>query len=218
MSDRLLMIFVKNLIPGMVKTRLAEDIGIDKALDVYMELVHHTHKITKKLEVDKAVYYSEYVEIEDIWDNGDYELNAQKGFTLGEKMSTAFDEAFDSYQKVVIIGSDCYELSSKLIKKAFEMLEENDVVVGPAKDGGYYLLGMKEYLPQLFEGKDYSHKNVFSELMESAEELELSVYQLPTLSDVDTFEDLKATDIDWENLGEDAASDFDADASEEEFH
>ena len=81
MTDSLLMIFVKNLIPGMVKTRLAEDIGIDTALDVYMELVHHTHKITKKIEVDKAVYYSEYVEIEDVWDNGDFHLTSQKGFS-----------------------------------------------------------------------------------------------------------------------------------------
>ena len=207
MSDSLLMIFVKNLIPGMVKTRLAKDIGIDKALDVYQELVHRTHKITKKIDVDKAVYYSEYVEIEDIWDNGDYELTSQKGFTLGEKMSNAFDEAFDSYNKVLIIGSDCYDLNSKTIKTAFEMLEENDLVVGPAKDGGYYLLAMKEYLPQLFQDKEYSTDSVLKELLAEAEALELSVYQLPTLSDIDTLDDLKETDIDWENLGEDAQVD-----------
>ena len=206
------MIFVKNLIPGMVKTRLAEDIGIDKALDVYQELVHRTHKITKKLEIDKAVYYSEYVEIEDIWDNGDYKLTSQKGFTLGEKMSNAFDEAFDSYNKVIIIGSDCYDLSSKTIKLAYEMLEENDLVVGPAKDGGYYLLGMKEYLPQLFQDKEYSTDTVLKELLAEAEELQLSVYQLPTLNDVDTLDDLKATDIDWENLGEDAEMDDEGEA------
>ncbi|WP_436517597.1 TIGR04282 family arsenosugar biosynthesis glycosyltransferase [Ekhidna sp. To15] len=204
MSDSLLMIFVKNLIPGMVKTRLAEDIGIDKALDVYKELVHHTHKITKKLEVDKAVYYSEYVEIEDIWDNGDYKLTSQKGFTLGEKMSNAFDEAFDSYNKVVIIGSDCYDLNSKTIKLAYEMLEENDLVVGPAKDGGYYLLGMKEFLPQLFQDKEYSTDSVLKELLAEAEELQLSTHQLPTLNDIDTLDDLKETDMDWENIGEDA--------------
>ncbi len=204
MSDSLLMIFVKNLIPGMVKTRLAEDIGIDKALDVYQELVQRTHKITKKIEVDKAVYYSEYVEIEDIWDNGDYKLSSQKGFTLGEKMSNAFDEAFDSYNKVVIIGSDCYDLNSKIIKSAFEMLEENDLVVGPAKDGGYYLLGMKEFLPQLFEDKVYSTDSVLKELLAEAEELQLSVHQLPTLNDIDTLKDLKETDIDWETLGEEA--------------
>ncbi|WP_425393146.1 TIGR04282 family arsenosugar biosynthesis glycosyltransferase [Ekhidna sp.] len=203
------MIFVKNLIPGMVKTRLAEDIGIDKALDVYQELVHHTHKITKKLEVDKSVFYSEYVEIEDIWDNGDFKLTSQKGFTLGEKMSNAFDEGFDSYNKVIIIGSDCYDLSSKHIKLAFEMLEENDVVVGPAKDGGYYLLGMSEYFPQLFQDKEYSTDKVLKELLEEAEELELSVYKLPVLNDIDTLEDLKETNIDWTKLGADAEVDSD---------
>ena len=211
MSDSLLMIFVKNLIPGMVKTRLAKDIGIDTALDVYQELVHHTHKITKKIEVDKSVYYSEYVEIEDIWDNGDYKLTSQKGMTLGEKMSNAFDEAFDSYKKVVIIGSDCYDLNSKLIKTAFEMLEENDLVVGPAKDGGYYLLGMREYFPQLFQDKEYSTDKVLSDLLEEAEELELSVNKLPVLSDIDTLEDLKETDIDWQNLGEETQADFNED-------
>ncbi len=211
MSDSLLMIFVKNLIPGMVKTRLAEDIGIDTALDVYQELVHHTHKITKKIEVDKSVYYSEYVEIEDIWDNGDYKLTSQKGMTLGEKMSNAFDEAFDSYKKVVIIGSDCYDLNSKLIKTAFEMLEENDLVVGPAKDGGYYLLGMREYFPQLFQDKEYSTNKVLSDLLEEAEELELSVNKLPVLSDIDTLEDLKETDIDWQSLGEETQADFNED-------
>ena len=105
---------------------------------------------------------------------------------------------------MIIIGSDCYDLSSKVINTAFELLEENDVVVGPAKDGGYYLLGMNEFFPQLFQDKEYSTDTVLKELLEEAEELELSVYQLPTLSDIDTFEDLKETDIDWENLGEDA--------------
>jgi len=203
MSDSLLMIFVKNLIPGMVKTRLAEDIGIDKALDVYNELVHHTAKITKKIDVDKAVYYSEYVEIEDVWDDELYKLQVQKGFTLGEKMKNAFDEAFDSYNHVIIIGSDCYDLSKKMIETAFAMLEDNDLVVGPATDGGYYLLGMKEYTPQLFEGKEYSTDKVLEELVQEAEELSLNVYQLPALNDVDTLADLKETDIDWENLGDD---------------
>ena len=213
MTDRLLMIFVKNLIPGMVKTRLAEDIGIFKALEVYQELVYHTHKITRKLEVDKSVHYSEYVEVEDIWSDEHFSHKLQKGNTLGEKMSNAFDEGFDSYKKVVIIGSDCYDLNSKIIKTAFEMLEEHEVVVGPAKDGGYYLLGMNEYFPQLFEGKEYSTESVYSELMTEAEELQLSVYKLPELNDIDTLDDLKATDIDWEKLGEE-----DEDGEEEELY
>lgn len=205
-----LMIFVKNLIPGMVKTRLAEDIGIDKALDVYMELVNHTNKITKKLEMNKAVYYSLYVEVEDVWDTGGFELASQKGNTLGEKMSIAFDEAFDSNDKVVLIGSDCYELTSKIIQSAFVMLEDHDVVVGPAKDGGFYLLGMKEYFPQLFQDKEYSNDHVLKDLLATAEELDLSVYQLPTLSDIDVIADLKASEMDWENLGNEDPSEEDS--------
>ncbi|MFK7954062.1 MAG: TIGR04282 family arsenosugar biosynthesis glycosyltransferase [Ekhidna sp.] len=204
------MIFVKNLIPGMVKTRLAEDIGIDKALDVYMELVNHTNKITKKLEMNKAVYYSLYVEVEDVWDTGGFELASQKGNTLGEKMSIAFDEAFDSNDKVVLIGSDCYELTSKIIQSAFVMLEDHDVVVGPAKDGGFYLLGMKEYFPQLFQDKEYSNDHVLKDLLATAEELDLSVYQLPTLSDIDVIADLKASEMDWENLGNEDPSEEDS--------
>ncbi|MDE0472601.1 MAG: TIGR04282 family arsenosugar biosynthesis glycosyltransferase, partial [Ekhidna sp.] len=141
MSSSLLMIFVKNLIPGMVKMRLAKDIGIGKALDVYNKLVHHTYKITKNIQVDKTVHYSEYVEPEDVWNNDDFKLTTQKGSTLGARMHHAFEEAFNSYHKVVIIGSDCYDLDSKILKLAFEMLESSDVVVGPARDGGYYLLG-----------------------------------------------------------------------------
>lgn len=210
--NEMLMIFVKNLIPGMVKTRLAADIGIDKALDVYMELVHHTNKITKKLDINKTVYYSEYVEVEDVWDTGGFELAAQKGNTLGEKMSIAFDEAFDSNNKVVLIGSDCYELRTKIIESAFVMLEDHDVVIGPAKDGGFYLVGMKEYFPQLFQDKVYSTDTVLKDLLETAEGLELSVYQLPTLSDIDVLADLKASGMDWENLGDDGMSE-----GEEEF-
>lgn len=199
----------------MVKTRLAEDIGIFKALEVYQELVYHTHKITKKLDVDKAVHYSEYVEVEDIWSDEQFSHKLQKGNSLGEKMSTAFDEGFDSYRKVVIIGSDCYDLNSKIIKTAFEMLEEHEIVVGPAKDGGYYLLGMNEYFPQLFAEKEYSNSNVLNDLLEEANGLELSVYQLPELNDIDTLDDLKETDIEWEKLGE---KDSDLDDAEDEFY
>ncbi|MEM9337303.1 MAG: TIGR04282 family arsenosugar biosynthesis glycosyltransferase [Bacteroidota bacterium] len=202
MNDSLLMVFVKNLIPGMVKTRLAKDIGIDAALNVYMELVFHTNEVADKIAVDKAVYYSEYVEIEDVWDTEQYSLGVQKGKDLGEKMTNAFDEAFDSYIKVIIIGSDCYELTPKIVNDAYTELEGHDLVVGPAKDGGYYLLGMKEYYPQLFQNKKYGTDTVLEDLLIEAANLDLSVFELPILSDIDTFDDLKESGIDWENLGQ----------------
>lgn len=200
MND-LLLIFVKNLIPGSVKTRLAEEIGIDGALDVYQYLVEHTYEETKDIDIDKAVYYSEYIEIEDIFDasgNEEYELFIQKGKDLGERMADAFDRSFDSYDRVIIIGSDCFELKKQHIEGAFRDLQDHDVVIGPAKDGGYYLLGMNKFYPELFKDKKYSHDQVLQELLEVVDRLELKMHLLPTMSDIDTLQDLKDSDIEFE--------------------
>jgi len=198
-SENLLIVFVKNLIPGHVKTRLAEEIGIDGALDVYKFLVEHTYEVTNELDCTKAVYYSEYVEIEDIWDTDEYGLFIQKGPGLGERMHNAFDDAFEKkFKRVVLIGSDSFELKGEHIEDAFEQLEEHDVVIGPATDGGYYLIGLTKAYPQLFEGKKYGHKNVLSELLTEVANANASFSLLPELSDIDTLQDLKDSDIDFE--------------------
>ena len=90
MADNLLIIFVKNMVPGMVKTRLAEKVGMFLALDVYHELVAHTADVIKKVDADKVIFYSEYVEVEDMFDAEDIEYNVQTGNTLGERMQNAF--------------------------------------------------------------------------------------------------------------------------------
>lgn len=194
MGDNFLIIFVKNLVPGMVKTRLAEDVGMFLALDVYQELVNHTAKTVRKVEADKMVFYSEYVEVEDVFEGDDFEYNVQTGNTLGERMQNAFNHAFEKgYSRVTIIGSDCYDLKKKHLEEAFDQLEINDVVIGPAEDGGYYLLGLNGPCPALFEGKEYSHEKVFEELMKEVQELELEYHLLPKLNDIDTIEDVKGT-------------------------
>lgn len=202
MSDKsksLLIVFVKNLIPGTVKTRLAKDIGIDGALDVYKYLVEHTYETTKDLDYSKAVFYSEYVEIEDVWDTEEYKLFIQKGKDLGDRMLNAFTNAFDKkFEKVVIIGTDCYELKPKHIEEAFDALDEHDVVIGPASDGGYYLIGMNKLYPQLFHDKKYSHDNVFKDVLTEIGEMNATFHLLPELNDIDTFQDLKDSDIDFE--------------------
>ncbi len=198
-SENLLIIFVKNLIPGHVKTRLASEIGIDGALDVYKFLVEHTFEITNELEISKSIYYSQYVEIEDIWDTDSYKLFVQKGNGLGERMLNAFDEAFDrKFKKVVLIGSDSFEIKGEHILEAFEQLDEHETVIGPSKDGGYYLIGMKRPYPQLFNNKKYGHKQVLSELLTEVAQADISYHLLPTLSDIDTLQDLKDSDIDFE--------------------
>ena len=197
MSDSLLMIFVKNLVRGKVKTRLAKDIGKDAAVDVFLELIRHTNRTTRNLAVDKNIYYSDYPEMEDLWRPGIYTPHIQKGNTLGEKMARAFEDAFCSYRKVIIIGSDCYDLTSAIINEAFVQLEKNDMVVGPARDGGYYLLGMKEFAPQLFHKKKYGTESVLEELTDEVHALGRSIHKLPVLTDIDTLTDLRSSDIQW---------------------
>lgn len=198
-KKNLLIVFVKNLIPGHVKTRLAKDIGIDGALDVYKYLVEHTYEVTRELPCSKAVFYSEYVEIEDIWDTEEYQLFVQKGPDLGDRMMNAFKHAFDKkYEKAVIVGTDCWELNEEVVTEAFEKLNENDVVIGPAKDGGYYLIGMNKLYPQLFHDKKYSHDNVLKDVLTEIGQMDAEFHLLPELADIDTFQDLKDSDIDFE--------------------
>lgn len=105
-------------------------------------------------------------------------------------MKAAFQEVFSAgYKNILIIGSDCLQLNLKIIEDAFIMLKEKDTVVGPAKDGGYYLLGMNSMQNFIFENKEWSTSSVFSDTIYDIEQHQLSVGLLPQLLDVDTEED-----------------------------
>lgn len=197
MTDNQLIIFVKNLIPGTVKTRLAKEIGQDMAMEVYKELVAYTSEVTDKIkDTDRAVYYSQYVELWDFFNDEKYHKSIQEGNELGQKMLNAFYDSFENgYLKAVLIGSDAPDISKKIISEAFEKLNDHDLVVGPAEDGGYYLIGMKDAHPELFEGKTYSHNKVYEELIAAADDKNLSIATLPMLYDLDTKADMKKAGI-----------------------
>ncbi len=193
-NDRLI-IFVKNLELGKVKTRLAKSIGDEQALNVYHKLLLYTKEVVKNLNADKAVYYSEHIDNNDLWDNMLFRKHLQQGEDLGEKMQNAFADAFaQGKQRVIIIGSDCLELETYMIKEAFAVLDNNDVVLGPAKDGGYYLIGMTKFLPTLFEGKNWSTDDLLMDTILDLKKMNAKYYLLKTLNDIDTIEDLKALD------------------------
>lgn len=144
MKREALIIFIKNAVPGKTKTRLAQSIGDDNALAVYRILLEHTHRITSGLTCATFVFYSDAIMPQDCWQQSGCRQCLQQGNDLGERMRNAFQSVFEQqYQKVVIIGSDCYELTSEILQQAFIKLNTTDVVIGPAKDGGYYLLGIK---------------------------------------------------------------------------
>ena len=152
-----LIIFVRNPEAGKVKTRLAATVGDEKALHIYKQLLDHTLTITKNMAVEKYVFYAGEISQTDMWKEARYSRLLQKEADLGEKMRTAFETVFlNGHAKVIIIGSDCIELTTEIFNQAFENLDEYDAVIGPANDGGYYLLGMKSLHAELFINKPWS--------------------------------------------------------------
>ncbi len=191
-TDKLLIVFVKNPQRGRVKTRLAKTVGNEKALEIYKVLLDHTLTIAKRVNCDKAIFYSDYIDKTDMWNKANFHQFVQEGNDLGERMLNAFKHAFSKqYKTVVIIGSDCLDLNEHIITDAFDVLKKHEVVIGPAKDGGYYLLGMRTLYKELFMNKQWSTENVLPDTLMDVSRLNISMKQLPTLSDIDEEKDLK---------------------------
>ncbi len=189
--DNLLLIFAKNPELGKVKTRLAKSIGDEKALMIYVKLLEHTHFIADRVFADKAIFYAEKVQEFDILDYYKFPKFLQKGDSLGERMERACGQAFaQHYEKVMIIGSDCYELTTEIVDDAFAALDHHNVVLGPAHDGGYYLIGMDRHYPHLFKNKAWSTPDVLLDTILDIKKLRLSYTLMPTLTDVDEEKDL----------------------------
>ena len=193
-SKKALIVFTRNPELGKCKTRLAATIGDKSALDVYRFLLDHTVKITSPLSADVYVYYSEKIREIDIWDTSIFRKKQQQGLDLGAKMQHAFTEVFGmGYQKAIIIGSDMYDISTQDLEDAFLRLEKNNFVVGPAQDGGYYLLGMKQLKTSLFKNKKWGTTTVLSDTLQNLTLEKVSI--LPEKNDVDYFEDIRDIEV-----------------------
>ena len=186
-----LIIFIKNPKLGKVKTRLAATVGDEKALSIYKKLLDFTQKLAIPLPCERMLFYSDKIETTDNWSNVFFKKNKQYGSDLGERMKNAFQKALLTSKKAVIIGSDCAELTKEILENAFKALEENDFVIGPAEDGGYYLIGMNYFEPTVFENMNWSTEEVLPKTLEKIAQLEKKVALLPTLSDTDNEEDWK---------------------------
>lgn len=191
MKADLLIIFYRNPELGKVKSRLAATVGEERALAIYLKLASFTRAVTSVINCDRVVYYSEFIDREDNWANDDYFKHLQNGVDLGSKMKHAFETSFSQgYKHVCIIGTDCLELTSDILNEAFETLKKKDVVVGPAFDGGYYLLGMNRLITAAFTNKNWSTNTVYSDTIDDLERYRFSYGILPTLNDVDNESDL----------------------------
>lgn len=183
-----LIIFTRKPEKGKVKTRLAKGIGDDKALKIYIYLLKHSAEITAKVNANRQVWYTNSIEKNDLWDDDIFEKQVQSEGDLGLKMKSAFAYNFkQGYQKVIIIGTDLLDLDSETIEKAYQLLDENDVVFGPAEDGGYYLLGMSHFIPELFQDIAWSTEKVLQQSLEHLSQKNVAL--LEEKNDIDFKED-----------------------------
>jgi hypothetical protein len=189
-----LIIFIKNPQAGKVKTRLAASIGNEAALSVYHKLCERTRQTVLGVEAQRQLYYSDYIDHDDDWKEELFIKNQQEGADLGTRMSRAFQDSLRHGNKAIIVGSDCPQLTPDLLQAAFHALEKHPYVLGPAQDGGYYLLGMQEHCPELFQNIEWSTNTVTKMTLQRMQVQEKSCFLLPLLSDIDTV-------TDWEKWG-----------------
>ncbi len=192
-------VFAKFPESGRAKTRLIPALGADGAAALHDQMVRHTlarvGELLKHREVDARVWtagsdpqtFARHFETE-------LPCAAQSDGDLGQKMHAAFTHMLREADAVVLIGTDCPDISSGLLSMALDGLQSADVVLGPAIDGGYYLIGLRRPVPAFFEGMEWSTSTVLAKTLERATALGLSVQLLPTLSDVDEPQDLPVWD------------------------
>jgi rSAM/selenodomain-associated transferase 1 len=191
-----LIIFTRYPEPGKTKTRLIPALGKEGAAMLQRQMTEQKLAQAKKLQtyipVSLEIHFAGGNEqLMQNWLGENITYKQQSEGDIGCRMVSAFHESFKTGTKqVVLIGTDCPELNAKLMSQAFEALIQDDLVLGPALDGGYYLIGLNRIIPELFTGISWSTTEVLSQTLTIAEKLELAVAFLPTLSDVDRPEDL----------------------------
>lgn len=184
-----LIIFIKNIVPGRVKTRLAATVGTEQAIKIYTALLERTRQEALKTNADLHVFYSTEIIKNDEWDDSVFIKKIQRGNNIGARMSNAFCDIMPPYKKVILIGGDIAQISAAIIEEGFEKLMSHDFVLGPAHDGGYYLIGQTTPTPFVFENIEWSTENVSQKTLENIKSLNKTCYLLPTLSDIDYEED-----------------------------
>ena len=184
------MILTRNPELGKCKTRLAAKVGDETALEIYKFLLDKTVSFTKNLEAEKWVYYSEEILENDIWSSDVYQKKLQTGNDLGERMLNTFKEGFQAgFENIIIIGSDMYHLKQSDLENAFSKFRNHNYVVGPAEDGGYYLLGMNSLKTDLFQNKDWGTNTVLQDTLSDIKNEKVAL--LDGKNDVDYYEDIK---------------------------
>ncbi len=196
------MVFLRAPELGRVKTRLARDVGAQKALALYKSFVGASLSaacVWKDQALDRNVWITFYPEDKkDLvvdWLGREYIYLAQSGADLGQRMANAMAKAFDrGAQKAIVLGTDIPQVRGGHIEQAFAGLDSSHVVVGPSLDGGYWLVGASRnrFTPNIFKGINWGTTSVFADTIARCREHNLTCAELAVLQDVDTLADLES--------------------------
>lgn len=201
MISEQLIIFTRYPAPGKAKTRLIPVLGKEGAANLHRLMTQRTIARALSLENSRQLsvevhYTGSSQQLMEDWLGTEIVYHQQSDGDLGARMFAAFQKSFNcGMEKVVIIGTDCPKLKQQMLAKAFDNLSDKDLVLGPAKDGGYYLIGLRCLIPELFYGIQWGSSEVFANTLAIAKNLGLNIGVLPTLVDIDRPEDLIGLDI-----------------------
>lgn len=203
MTQQRLIVFTRYPEPGKTKTRLIPALGALGAATLHQQMTEYVLSQAKALQSIHPIsievrFAGGEQQLMQNWLGEHWHYVAQGTGDLGCRMETALVAAFQNkIESVAIIGSDCPQLQAELIYQAFQLLHQNqDLVLGPALDGGYYLIGLRHLIPELFTGIDWGTERVLQQTVNIAKQLNLKITYLPTLADVDRPEDLYI----WQNI------------------
>ena len=196
-EDRCILLFVRYPTPGEVKTRLSDKLGDAEAVSIYRNFIVDILSTLQRLELPFKIFFHPDSAREKLyeWLGTRYSYVPQCGQDLGERMKNAFSYAFrNNIRQAVIIGSDSPDLPADLVNRSFAALETYDAVIGPAGDGGYYLIGFSQtgFEPEAFKNVGMGSGSVFEQTCKILKEHQRKAYLLPEWYDVDTLEDLKS--------------------------
>lgn len=191
-----LIIFTRYPEPGKTKTRMIPTLGASAAAQLQRRMTEHTLAQIKELRARRSLSVEVHFnggnqQLMEEWLGSELAYRKQREGDLGMRMASAFEASFAAgMTRVVIIGTDCPDLDARLMSQALQGLSEHDLVLGPAKDGGYYLIGLRRLFPELFIGINWGTASVRAQTLEIGENLNLEIAELSALSDVDRPEDL----------------------------
>lgn len=181
---------------GYTKTRLAAHIGLHQAADLYSICARTIFDEMRKIppHVNKFIFFtgSNNLDKVGLWTGDGFHLLPQVGKDLGNRLANSFSQLFSSgIKSAVLIASDVPDISPAIVDEALSALESHDIVLGPAHDGGYYLVGMNRLNKALFKGINWGSEDVLQDTLNRVAEFNLSFYLLPTLIDIDSADDLR---------------------------